>query len=399
MHGETQTLLGLLAILTLGLIVPEIFKRTLRLPFVTSVIIIGSIFGPYGFNIIESNEVIEFFGFLGFTFLMLMAGLETHVSELKKQIGKISILASLNAGIPLAVGIGIGRAFGYGWTSSLLLGTIFVSSSVAIIVSFMKSGKFSSATKDLMLPAFVLEDLLSMILLASIFQSVSTTTTYSLPVYFVILIFSILILFLIIPPLAKYFIRQHILTKKVRHEDQLRFVIILLMAMLLYFSALGVHPILAAFLVGMLLADLVESETILTKIETLGYGLFVPVFFFIVGMEMDLTIFAQFDMKNILIISVVGGLILSKLLSGFIAGKLINLSNKDAFTFGTVSATQLTTTLAAAYAGFSLGLFDETLVTAVVTLSVVTNLLVPITMRMFLDTKVSGVRRIIPMVK
>ena len=381
MHVETETLFGLLLILSLGLIVPDIFKKTLHLPFVTSLIIIGSIFGPYGLDIIESNEIIEFFGFLGFTFLMLMAGLETHISELKKAIGKISILASINAGIPFVVGLSIGRLFGYGWATSLLLGTIFVSSSVAIIVSFSKSGRFSKTVKDIMLPAFVIEDLLSMILLASIFQSAGENAAYPLPVYFLILIFSIVILFVSIPPISKYFIRRHILTKKIRHEDQVRYVMVLLIAVLLYFSALGVHPILAAFLVGMLLADLITSEIIFTKIQTLGYGLFVPVFFFIIGMDMDLTIFTHLDVKNLLIMSVIFGLILSKLISGFAAGKIVKLNNKDATMFGAVSTTQLTTTLAAAYAGFSLGLFDETLVTAVVTLSIVTNIFVPVSMR------------------
>tara|TARA_Y100000310_G_C20628744_1_gene787420 strand:- start:97 stop:1350 length:1254 start_codon:yes stop_codon:yes gene_type:complete len=396
MHGETQTLLGLLIILFLGLIVPEIFKKTLHLPFVTSIIIIGSIFGPYGLNLIESNEVIEFFGFLGFTFLMLMAGMNTHMKKLKKSIKTIGTLAIINACIPLATGIIIGRIFGYSWMTSLLLGTIFTSSSVAIIISFMKSGRFSSATKDIMLPAFIIEDLLSMIMLASIFQSVGGDSTYPLPLYFLILLFSIAILFLSIPPLARAYINKHVLTKKVRHEDQLRFVIVILIAVLLYFSALGVHPILAAFLVGMLLADLVTSETILVKIETMGYGLFVPVFFFIVGMDMDLTIFAQFDVRNVLIISVIGGLILSKFLSGYIGGRLVKLKKRDSAMFGSVSTTQLTTTLAAAYAGSSLGLLDETLVTAVVTLSVVTNLLVPLLMRCITPPEPKGVRKIVP---
>ena len=152
----------------------------------------------------------------------------------------------------------------------------------------------------------------------------------------------------------------------------------------------------AAFLVGMLLADLVTSETILGKIETLGYGLFVPVFFFIVGMDMDLTIFTQFDIRNVLIISIVGGLILSKFISGYIGGKIVKLDNRDAAMFGSVSTTQLTTTLAAAYAGFSLGLLDETLVTAVVTLSIATNLLVPIMMRWLALPEPKGMQKIVP---
>ncbi|PIQ76005.1 hypothetical protein COU78_03525 [Candidatus Peregrinibacteria bacterium CG10_big_fil_rev_8_21_14_0_10_49_24] len=399
MHTETETMIGLLTILALGLIIPEIFKKTAQLPFVTSLIIIGSVFGPYGFDVIESNAIIEFFGFLGFTFLMLMAGLETRINDVKKSITTISILAFVNASIPFATGVVIGRVFGYGWTTSLLLGTIFVSSSVAVIIALIESGTVSKNTKDLMMPAFVMEDLLSMILLASIFQSINPQSTFPLPVYFMILLFSIAMLYLSIPPLAKLFMRKHVITRKTTYEDELRFVMVILIAVLLYFSALGVHPILAAFLVGILLADQVTSEEIFSKIHTLSYGLFVPIFFFVVGMEMDITIFTRFDFKNVLILTVITGLIASKFISGFIAGKIVRLSSEDSTLFGTVSATQLTTTLAAAYAATTAGIFDETLVTAIVTLTITTNIAVPICLRWITAVKgkkTVSVQKILP---
>lgn len=382
MNAEQQTLLGLLIILSLGLVVPDIVKKTVRLPFVTSLILIGAVLGPFGFDVVESNEIIDFFGFMGFTFLMLMAGLETHMREIKEHAGKISVLAIINAGIPFATGIGIGRAFEYSWLQSMLLGTIFVSSSVAIIIPLMSSRQFGSDVRKLMLPAFVVEDLLSIILLASVLQGVAPITDFPLPIYFAILAVSIGALFFFVPRLATLFVRKRILTKRKGHEDQLRFVMVLLISVLLYFSVLGVHPILGAFLVGMLLSDLVTSQSISNKIHTLGYGLFVPVFFFIVGMEMDLTIFFHFDFRNLFILSIIAGLILSKFISGYFAARIINLSKRSAATFGVVSTTQLTTTLAAAYAASALGLFDNTLLTAVVTLAIVTNIAVPITLRM-----------------
>jgi len=193
--------------------------------------------------------------------------------------------------------------------------------------------------------------------------------------------------------------RKHVITRKTTYEDELRFVMVILIAVLLYFSALGVHPILAAFLVGILLADQVTSEEIFSKIHTLSYGLFVPIFFFVVGMEMDITIFTRFDFKNVLILTVITGLIASKFISGFIAGKIVRLSSEDSTLFGTVSATQLTTTLAAAYAATTAGIFDETLVTAIVTLTITTNIAVPICLRWITAVKgkkTVSVQKILP---
>lgn len=88
MIAAGPTIIALLIILILGLIVPDLFKR-LKLPFITSIIIIGAIFGPFGLNYVQSNDIIEFFGFLGSAFLMLMAGLEVKLDQLQKLGSKI----------------------------------------------------------------------------------------------------------------------------------------------------------------------------------------------------------------------------------------------------------------------------------------------------------------------
>lgn len=169
---------------------------------------------------------------------------------------------------------------------SLLIGTIFVSSSVAIIIPFTTANKVGKEMKEIMLPAFIIQDILSVILLTSILQAVSPVTRFPLPVYFTILFLSIAALYFALPRLTNVFLHKRILNKRAENEDKLRFVIVMLMAVLLFFSLLGVHPILASFLVGMLIAEVTEDR-IKEKIHTLGYGLFVPVFFFVVGMERD----------------------------------------------------------------------------------------------------------------
>jgi len=52
MIGIENTLLVLLLILSLGLIIPELFRK-FRLPFITIIILLGAIFGPNGLNYFE----------------------------------------------------------------------------------------------------------------------------------------------------------------------------------------------------------------------------------------------------------------------------------------------------------------------------------------------------------
>lgn len=375
-----NTLLTLLLVLTLGLIIPELFKK-FRIPFLTLIILAGAIFGPNGLNYIQSNETISFFGFLGMAFLMFMAGLETDTTKIYKTKYKIFIMAFLNSVIPFLIGLSITRFFGYPWNTSILIGIIFISSSVAIIVSSLKENKaISKDLSQLILSAIMVIDIISLIALGFIFQLSSKITFLPLPLYFIILIVSIFLLLKVIP-----FLLKKILTKNFfqdyGYERRLRFIIIVLVAVVAYFSVLGAHPIIASFLAGVSLSGAVfseKSEILKSKIHAIGYGLFIPVFFFVVGMEINITFLKQFDIKNILMISIVLGLIISKLLSGYIAGRLIKLSQKNSALFGAISITQLTTTLAVTYAASSNGLLDQVLTTSIIVLAITTTLIGPL---------------------
>lgn len=323
---------------------------------------------------VESNVVIEFFGFLGMTFLMLMAGLETDLSQIKNLKKQITILSLINGIIPFIIGVVISRLFNYSWITSLLVGTIFISSSVAVIIPALKSaGIFKKKVGRLILSATIILDIISLILLSFILQELAPITTLPMPMYFLIITFSIIALFFIIPTMTKYFFGQK--GKKGRYEEKLRFVLVTVIAVLAYFSALGVHPILAAFIVGLILSNVIKSERIFAKFHTLGYGLFVPIFFFIIGMKMDLKILTEFSLANLLMLSIVLGLIITKMGSGYIAGRIIKLPKKHALFFGTASIIQITTTLAVAYAASELNILDPALLTSIIMMSVITTII------------------------
>lgn len=375
-----NTLLTLLLVLTLGLIIPELFKK-FRIPFLTLIILAGAVFGSHGLNYIQANETISFFGFLGMAFLMFMAGLETDITKIYKKKYKIFIMAFINSVIPFLVGLAITRFFGYPWNTSILMGIIFISSSVAIIVSSLKENKaISKDLSQLILSAVMVIDIISLVALGFIFQLSSKITFLPLPLYFIILITSIFLLFKGIPLLLKKILTKNFF-RDYGYERRLRFIIIILVAVVAYFSFLGAHPIIASFLAGISLSGAVlseKSQILKSKIHAIGYGLFIPVFFFVIGMEIDLSLLKQFDIKNILMISIISGLIMSKLLSGYIAGRLIKLSQKDSALFGAISITKLTSALAIAYAALSNGLLDKILATSVIILVIITTIIGPL---------------------
>lgn len=370
------TLLLLLGILAFGLIIPELFRK-FKLPYVTSLILIGAVLGPNTLGYIKSDEIIEFFGFLGSAFLMLMAGLAIEPKHFDKLGKKIGFMAACNSLIPFATGVAITRFFGYDWVTSLIIGTIFMSSAVAIVISSLKEAELTRfKIGESITSAAVLEDVASLLLLALILQKISPILPFSLPAYVVILITSIILLKFIIPRLAAWF-DTHITVHK-EEEDQLRLVIVILFAALVYFSAIGVHALIAAFIVGIFLAHNITSHNLYDKLHTICYGLFVPVFFVVVGTKMDLSIVTELTAQNAVVWAIIAGSIISKVVSGYASAALSGFSRAESALFGIASTPQLTTTLAVTYAAVELGLIDTALTTAVLLLSIVTTMVAPI---------------------
>jgi len=367
-----QTLPVLLVILLLGVIVPELF-RMIRLPFIGALIIMGAVLGPNGFNWVYGDPVLQFFAFLGGAFLMLLAGLEAKLSVLKHSRKEITHMALINGSVPFIAGIIVTRLLGYSWTAAFMVGVIFISSSVAIIATTLNhTGLIKKKIGKLILSTTVIEDIVSLLLLAILVQTTEKLTQIPLPLYFAVLLVSLVGLKIAIPIIAKYFFQK---SKKNQYESETRFVLVLLFAVLLYFSGLGVHPIVAAFFVGVLLSDIVKHKKIYQKFHIIGYGIFVPVFFFIVGMELNVQVILSL---NFAVIAIVLTSVLSKILSGYYAARNLGMQKQSAQIFAVATTPQLTTTLAVTFVGLTSGILDEVLVTAILTLSIVTTIISPI---------------------
>ncbi|MBN1501976.1 cation:proton antiporter [Candidatus Woesearchaeota archaeon] len=377
-----NTLLILAVILFFGLVIPEFFKKV-QLPFVTSLIFLGSILGPYGFRYVKSNEAIELFGFLGAAFLMLLAGLEVRKIQFKGFKQRILMMASINAMIPFMVGTAIVLLFGYDLKAAMVVGVIFMSTSIFIVRSSVRLMKMEHTNiGQAIIGCAELQDSASLLILALIMQWITPTTRYSLPIYFGILISSIILLRMFLPEITVYFFKRH--TRKYdEYEVQLRAVIALLLFVLIIFSSLGVHSIVAAFLVGITLSDVLKSEALKHKLHTMGYGIFVPIFFFIIGMEMDLNALILFDLGNLLMVSLIIGLFISKIVSGFISAKIEEFSNRESAIFGIMSTSKLTTTLSATYAALSINIIDKNIVSSIVLLSIISTIITPLLTSIF----------------
>jgi Kef-type K+ transport system membrane component KefB len=370
-------LLSFFILLTAGLVFSEIFKR-LDLPYVLALIVAGIVIGPV-FGIMQVDDTVSLMGTVGLVFLMFMAGSHVKMDSFRKIGYDIFMLAMLNGIVPFLTGFVIGQAFGYGLFTSLILGTTFISSSIAIIVPSLQSSKLiDTRLGRTILSSTVMEDVSSLLLLAVILQSFRQQTPLPLPIYIPTIILLLVVLKAVIPRIEKkYYAKKR---GKDLFESELRFIFTVLLASVVLFEFLGMHSIVAGFIIGIFLSDTIKGK-IEDKIHVISYGFFIPIFFLVLGMQTDIFVFQS--MSNIfLLYAVVIGLFASKIASGWVGGRLLKFSSGESLLIGISTTPQMSTTLAVAYAALAFGLLNQELISTLVMLSVITVIVSPAAMRL-----------------
>lgn len=366
-------------ILLVAVIFSQLFTR-MKIPWVVALIIGGIAIGPSGFGIFETDPTIDFLATIGLILLMFMAGVESQTSEGVNGNKKRLIITTLLIGfLPALTGILITFSFGYYWPSALLIGVIFMSSAIAILIPQLQNYKIiKSDLGKTIISATVAVDALSLILLSILLQYISGTfSIWNLLLYIPIIIFAILAI-KFTPKFRSLFFTEDYPERQDLFEKELRFVLLILIGFVVFFELIGLHVIIAAFFAGLILSRLMVSRILKAKLHAMSYGFLVPVFFVVVGATTDISIFIKrFDIV-ILTTTIVLGLVFSKIIGGYLAGKLTGFNNQESIFLGFAVTPQLSTSLAVAFLGFGEGLLDQDLLATIIVLTIATATITPI---------------------
>ncbi len=364
-------------VLFFGLLLPQLL-RPLHLPFATSLVLVGSILGPNGTGYVALDDSLILFGFLGAMFQMLLAGSEARTLGPILPNRDTAKLLVLNGILPASVGIAIARLFGYGWTASLFTGIVFLSSSLMFVFSMIESaGLKRSKAGRLVSRVAVVEDVGASILAFVLFQTIHPHHRFPLPILAGLLLSSVVILRMFLPEIVAFFFRRFE-EQGDMHESRLRFLVALFLLVIFGYSTLDVHPVISAFLVGFAVAEIPESTKLRARLETLAYGIFIPVFLFVVGLQIDLSVLWRLHPADALTSAILVGAIGSKLLGGFAGSRWAGLDNRDASAVAVSSTAKLAVPLSATYAAYDLNLLDQALYSAIVITAVATTLFAPL---------------------
>lgn len=368
MEGPTHSLLLMfLVIMAVPFITPHI-----KLPVIVTEILIGVLLGTLG--LIENHKTLEFFASFGLVYLMFLAGLEVQVEIIKKHLSQTLIISLSSLLLPFTCGMALGTWIGI---NPMLLGTVFSTTSLGIVLPMMRSMKESDIFGQVLLGSVILIDMLSMFLLAFTLSLLDGSLTAS----FAYSAIAVLTLFLIPWICNKFAVREamrRILRQEAYFEREVRMSFALIFLLGTATEFFGFHGIVGSFIAGLVIAEVTpESSQLEDKLKSFGYGFFIPLFFILVGSRVDLIgIFSNLQTLEILvavIITAVG----SKVIGVALTARARGFSWRESFAMGSFHSARLSLIIAASEIARKAGYIDNNMFSILVILAVITATFAP----------------------
>ena len=389
----------LLVIIALAWIVPMAISllRLKRIPSVVLEIILGYFAGRY--ILVNADElsikILEFLALTGFIFLMFLSGLEINMDRIigsfprrKLNLRSIQRNPLLMATLYFILCLGISYAGSeslsslIGISSTWYFALIMVTTSVGIILPVLKNrGEISSSYGQMLITSAAIADILSIILFT--FTAYVLKNGFKIEILFILLIFA---LFYLMYRIGNRF-RHLRLFKKISFQfshaaSQLSvrgtaFLIFIFVVISQFISTEVI--LLGAFLSGLLLSTFLHKERslLLVKLDGMGYGFFIPIFFIMVGVKFDPYALREFEASLLPILALLLILMYAlKIFPSLIWYRQFGI--RRSLSGGVLLSTRLSLIIAASAIGLELGVISSGINSIFIIMAVISCLISPL---------------------
>ncbi len=240
---------------------------------------------PLNFN----NETFQFMAELGIIILLFISGMEMNVQELKRSGKRGIAIASLGVAFPFLFVSTVAYWYFGNLQISLVIGAIFTATSVGVTVrTLVQLGKLHTDFGTGIVTAAIVDDVIAIMLLAVILGSHS-------PLYTVIGIgaFFLLVFLLSRGRMERFMDRMAHYLRSPHALLGFTFGIFLVFAAIAQRAEIA--AITGAFFAGVLIGNTKEAHAVGDGVKTIGYALFIPLFFLSVGTRIDPRVLQNFN--------------------------------------------------------------------------------------------------------
>ena len=374
---------GLLIVVAVAFAAPFLLGLAprLRLPSVVLEIVAGIVIGPSVLGWVEIDDTISVLALIGLAILLFIAGLEIDFGRLR---GRLLRLALLGWVLSFVIAIVVAQLLGVAGLveTPLLVAIILCATSLGVIIPVLGDvGELTTQFGQLVLAGASIADFGAVILLSFFFSGEGGPGSTAI----------LLAAFVALLAVTFFVVRGAERSRRVE-EDLLRLqdssaqirvrgAMVLMVAFVALAEALGLEVILGSFAAGALLSLLDQDrrmthENFRIKLEAIGFGLFIPVFFVTSGIRFDLQALLD-EPSNLAMVPI----FLAALLAvrglpaiayrGFLGGRRAAIA-------GVLQATSLPFIVAATAIGQDLNLMDAAEASALIAAGLLSVLIFPI---------------------
>lgn len=355
----------------------------LQIPAVVVEIVLGIVIGPDVLGWASADEPVRILSIVGLAFLLFLAGLEINLDQLRGRLLKVagagfavSLVLALVAGLALdAAGL---------VKSPLLAAVILTSTSLGLVIPVLKEGGHSeSQLGQLVFAGASIGDFAAVILLSLLFSRDSTDLSSRLVLLIGFVVFVGVLCVTLTRrtrsmAISKVLLRLQDSTAQIRVRGAMLLLILLVVAA----EQFGLEAILGAFVAGAVLG-VVDRDATRThpqfrlKLDAIGYGFLIPVFFVTSGITFDLSALLDDPSTLARVPIFLAALLFVRALPAVVYRPLVGTCS--AVAAGLLQATSLPFIVAATQIGIALGTVTPATAAAFVAAGLLSALVFPTT--------------------
>lgn len=391
---ETYEIFKDLAIILISAKLCGLLAGKLKAPQVVGEIIAGLLIGPCVLGLVQQTELISGMAEIGVVLLMFFAGLQTSLNDLMKTGWKALLIACAGVFVPLLGGYLLYSCY-YGFApngsgqfySAVFTGVILTATSVSITVASLKElGYLKSETGTTIMSAAIIDDVIGIIVLTFVVgmkdpDSKPVSVIISTVLFFVLAV----VLGVVIYRVFKWLDNLYPHTRRI---PIFGFVLAFAMAYVAekYF---GIADITGAYVAGIILCSIDDSEYIARKVDISSYMLFGPLFFASIGLKTNIDQVTPSLLLFCILFVIVG--LITKIIGCGLMSRVLGFRGLDAVKIGVGMMTRGEVALIVAQKGLQVGMIESRYFTAVIFLILVSSITTPIVLKL-LYSRDSGKR-------
>ncbi|MFD1398213.1 cation:proton antiporter [Lacticaseibacillus suilingensis] len=367
--------LGVLALILLATLLLSHFSLKIGIPAVIGELVAGIVFGPALLNWIQPSHMISEFSEIGVIVLMFIAGLESDLTMLKKYFRPAVLVAVIGVIVLTGVIFAFASAWGFSSVAAAFLGITYAATSVSISVEVLKElNALDSKSGATILGAAVVDDILTVIILSVAVGVFGTGAKTAVPLWLTLIeqVLYFGLIYLVVKWLAPLVMHlaQHLLPVASVTLGSL----LLCLGMAYLADLLGLSAVIGAFFAGVAVSETKYRAEVDQALEAIGYGVFIPVFFVSIGLNMRF-VGVLHDFWFIVILT--GLALLTKWLGCGAGAKFAGMAWSDANIIGSGMVSRGEMALIVAQIGFDAHLLHRDFYSSVIIVIVLTTLIAP----------------------